>query len=142
MVKNPVELVGAQVTRTSFDYQVRLSFTGHGPDGRVRVDVELVIETALSMTDADGSRAVLEPGSGTSLAPLLGLFGRTVTGVGVADCGALSLEFDDGTGLGVAPDPYYESWNLTGFGAEPVLVGPGGEGETCGEPGCPVGAPS
>ncbi|MBE1460456.1 hypothetical protein H4W79_004670 [Nocardiopsis terrae] len=142
MVKNPVELVGAQVTCTSFDYQVRISFTGHSPDGRVRIDVELVIETALSVTDAGGSRVVLEPGTGTSLAPLLGLFGRTVTRTGVADCGALRLEFDDGTGLGVAPDPDCESWSLTGFGPEPVLVGPGGQGETCGEPGCPVGAPS
>lgn len=103
-MKNPVELVGAQVTCTSFDYQVRISFTGHSPDGRVRIDVELVIETALSVTDAGGSRVVLEPGTGTSLAPLLGLFGRTVTRTGVADCGALRLEFDDGTGLGVAPD--------------------------------------
>ncbi|MCM3820510.1 hypothetical protein ACP4TB_19735 [Streptomyces sp. DR3-1] len=41
----PTELTGSRVTRTAFDHQVRLSFTGHEPDGRVRVDGELVVET-------------------------------------------------------------------------------------------------
>jgi hypothetical protein len=53
-VRIPVELVGARVTRTAFDHQVRILFTGHGPDGRVRLEAELVIETALSLTGADG----------------------------------------------------------------------------------------
>ncbi|MER6851619.1 MULTISPECIES: DUF6188 family protein [Streptomyces] len=37
------------------------------------------------------------------------------------------LGFDDGTRLSIEPDPDYESWNLTGSGTDPVLVGPGGE---------------
>ncbi|WP_019607662.1 DUF6188 family protein [Nocardiopsis sp. CNS-639] len=126
-MKIPVELVGAQVTRTAFDHQVRITFTGHGPDGRVRLDGELVIETALSLTDAGGRQVALAPGTGTCLAPLLGLFTRIVTAVEVTGYGTLRLGFDDGTGLGVDPDPNYESWCLTGFGFDPVLVGPGGE---------------
>ncbi|MEU5854396.1 DUF6188 family protein [Nocardiopsis dassonvillei] len=126
-MKIPVELVGTQVTRTAFDHQVRVTFTGHGPDGRVCLDGELVIETTLSLTDAEGDRAILTPGTGVGLAPLLGLFGRTVTAVEVTGHGTLHLGFDDGTGLRVDPDPAHESWSLTGFGFDPVLVGPGGE---------------
>ncbi|MGW8529795.1 MULTISPECIES: DUF6188 family protein [Nocardiopsidaceae] len=126
-MKVPTELVGAQVTRTAFDHQVRITFTGHGPDGRIRLDGELVIETVLSMTDPGGGRVVLTPGAGTSPAPLLGLFAKTVAEVEVTGCGTLCVDFDDGTGLRVDPDPDYESWSLTGFGFDSVLVGPGGE---------------
>ncbi|OKI22527.1 hypothetical protein A6A08_19015 [Nocardiopsis sp. TSRI0078] len=123
----PAELVGAQVTRTVFDHQVRILFTGHGPDGRIRLDGELVIETALSITNALGDRTVLTPGTGTSLAPVLGLFTRTVTRAEVTGNGTLFLGFDDDTRLIVNPDPDHESWSLTGSGFDPVLVGPGGE---------------
>ena len=126
-MKIPVELVGAQVTRTAFDYQVRITFTDYGPDGRTRLDGELVIETVLSLTDAGGSRVVLTPGTGVCLAPLLGLFAKTVTKAGVTGYCTLHLGFDDGTGVSVYPDPDHESWSLTGFGLVSVLVGPGGE---------------
>ncbi|WP_242574755.1 DUF6188 family protein [Streptomyces sp. NP-1717] len=61
------------------------------------------------------------------MAPLLGLFAKVVTETEVTGSGTLSLGFDDGTRLSVAPDPDYESWNLAGSGIDPVLVGPGGE---------------
>ncbi|PWK63100.1 hypothetical protein BCL76_12344 [Streptomyces sp. CG 926] len=61
------------------------------------------------------------------MAPILGLFARVVTDTEVTGQGALSLGFDDGTRLSDEPDPDYESWNLTGSGIDPVLVGPGGE---------------
>ncbi|ADH69846.1 DUF6188 family protein [Nocardiopsis dassonvillei] len=128
-MKIPVELVGTQVTRTAFDHQVRITFTGHGPGGRVRLDGELVIETTLSLTDAGGRQVVLTPGTGTCLAPLLGLFARTVAEVEITGRGTLRLVFDDGTWLSVAPDPDYESWGLTGVGLDPVLVGSGGEAD-------------
>ncbi|EST18131.1 DUF6188 family protein [Streptomyces niveus] len=126
-MKVPAELVGARVTRTAFDHQVRISFTDHAPDGRIRVDGELVIETPFTLTDASGHQALLTPGDGLSLAPLLGLFARAVTETEVTGQGTLSLRFDDGTRLSVEPDPDYESWNLTGSGIDPLLVGPGGE---------------
>ncbi|MFF3431382.1 DUF6188 family protein [Streptomyces sp. NPDC002602] len=127
MVKVPAELVGARVTRSAFDYQVRISFTDHEPDGRIRLEGELVIETPITFTDAAATQAILLPGAGTALAPLLGLFTKTVTKAEVTGLGTLSLGFDDGTRLSVDPDPDYESWSLTGSGLEPVLVGPGGE---------------
>ena len=123
----PAELVGTCVTRTAFDHQVRISFAGHAPDGRIRVDGELVIETPFVLTDAAGHRALLTPGTGVVLAPLLGLFTKVVTETGVTGLGTLLLGFDDGTRISVDPDPDYESWSLTGSGVDPVLVGPGGE---------------
>ncbi|MFD4171177.1 DUF6188 family protein, partial [Streptomyces albidoflavus] len=115
-MKVPAELVGARVTRTAFDYQVRISFTDHDPDGRVRLDGELVIETPFTITDAAGTQAILFPGAGTALAPLLGLFTKAVTEAEVTGLGTLSLGFDDGTRLCIEPDPDYESWSLTGSG--------------------------
>ncbi|MEU7057493.1 DUF6188 family protein [Streptomyces sp. NPDC046197] len=126
-MKVPAELVGTRVTRTAFDHQVRISFTDQAPDGRIRVDSELVIETPFTLTDAPGHQALLKPATGPSLAPLLGLFARVVTEAEVTGQGTLSLGFDDGTRPSVEPDPDYESWNLTGSGIDPVLVGPGGE---------------
>ncbi|MFD7867783.1 DUF6188 family protein [Streptomyces sp. NPDC059783] len=126
-MKIPTELVGTRVGRTVFDHQVRISFTDHTPDGRVRVYVELVIETSCVFTDASGHQVLLSPGTGPSLAPLLGLFARTVTETEVTGSGALCLGFDDGTRLSVEPHSDYESWSLTGSGIDPVLVGPGGE---------------
>ncbi|WP_344358173.1 DUF6188 family protein [Streptomyces gobitricini] len=126
-MKVPAGLVGARVTRTAFDHQVRISFTDQTPDGRIRVDGELVIETPFTLTDASGHQALLTPATGPSLAPLLGLFDKVVTETEVTGLGALSLGFDDGTRLSVEPDPDYDSWNLAGSGIDPVLVGPGGE---------------
>ncbi|MCY0954389.1 DUF6188 family protein [Streptomyces sp. H27-S2] len=126
-MKVPAELVGSGVTRTAFDYQVRIGFTAYGPDGRIRLDGELVIESPITVTGTSGTRTVLTPGTGTALAPLLGLFTRTVTQAEVTGLGTLHLGFDDGTRLRVDPDPDYESWSLTGSGFEPVMVGPDGE---------------
>ncbi|MFE3250232.1 DUF6188 family protein [Streptomyces sp. NPDC059209] len=126
-MKVPAGLVGARVMRTAFDHQVRITLTDQTPDGRIRVDAELVIETPFTLTDASGHQALLTPASGPSLAPLLGLFAKVVTETEVTGSGTLSLGFDDGTRLSVVPDPDYESWNLAGSGIDPVLVGPGGE---------------
>ncbi|WKU49011.1 DUF6188 family protein [Streptomyces sp. VNUA116] len=126
-MRAPTELVGARVTRTVFDHQVRISFTDHAPEGHIRVDGELIIETRFTFTDASGRQALLTPATGPSLAPLLGLFAKVVTEAEVTGLGTLSLGFDDGTRLSVEPNPDYESWNLTGSGIDPVLVGPGGE---------------
>ncbi|MGW4559655.1 DUF6188 family protein [Streptomyces sp. NPDC004365] len=126
-MKVPTELVGTRVTRTAFDHHVRISFTDHAPDGRIRVDGELVIETPFTLTDASGHQALLAPTTAPSLAPLLGLFTKAVTETEVTGLGTLSLGFDDGTRLSVEPDSDYESWSLTGSGIASVLVGPGGE---------------
>ncbi|MGI5516353.1 DUF6188 family protein [Streptomyces sp. CA-106131] len=56
-----------------------------------------------------------------------GLFGQSLTAVDVREHGALVIDFHDGAGLWIGPDPQFESWHLTGRGVDPITVGPGGE---------------
>jgi hypothetical protein len=60
-------------------------------------------------------------------APVLDLFGRTITAIEIKGRGALEATFDGNLVLHVGPDPHYESWHLTGTGIAPITVGPGGE---------------
>jgi len=108
-VRVPAELVGTRVTRTAFDHQVRISFTDHAPDGRIRIEGELVIETPFTLTDSSGHQALLMPATGPSLAPVLDLFAKCATQTEVTGQGTLSLGFNDGTRLSIEPDPDYES---------------------------------
>ncbi|MFF4598306.1 DUF6188 family protein [Amycolatopsis sp. NPDC001319] len=121
----PSELVGCEVRRTSFDYQVRLALVDQpDPADEPRVDAELVLETSFVLRDVEGVSHELEPGSGAALAPVLALFGQRVTEVAVPEEGTLTVVFDGGAELRVGPDRQYESWWLTGHGVEPILVGP------------------
>jgi hypothetical protein len=52
-----------------------------------------------------------------------------VTSVDVRDRGALLVEFEDGAGLWVGPNPQFGSWHMSGQGIAPVMVGPGGEND-------------
>ncbi|MEU8644059.1 DUF6188 family protein [Streptomyces sp. NPDC048674] len=126
-MKVPSALIGAQVERTGFDHQVRLSLCALDPDEGYRLDAELVLETPFLFRDAAGEWYELDPGTGVSLAPVLGLFGQTLTRVDVREHGVLVIDFQDGAGLWIGPDPDYESWHLTGHGVAPITVGPGGE---------------
>jgi hypothetical protein len=123
----PVALIGSRVERTSFDQQVRLSLCALDPDEGYRLDAELVVETPFLFRDAAGEWHELDPGTGASLAPVLALYGQSVTAVDVRDRGALVVDFHDGAGIRVGPDPQFESWHLTGHGIDPNTVGPGGE---------------
>jgi hypothetical protein len=125
-MKVPNELVGCQVQRTTFDYQVRICFVGLDPDEGYRVDAELIIETPFLLHEAGGEWHELDPGTGSSLAPVLDRFNSTVTAVEVNERGALHLTFADTAEIFVGPDPRYESWHLTGHGVAQITVGPGG----------------
>jgi hypothetical protein len=119
-------LVGCQIQRTAFDYQVRLLVAALVPDEGYRVDAELVIETPFLLRDATGEWHELDPGAGSQLAPVLDLFLKTIVTVEIRGRGALALAFDDGCELFISPDPQFESWQLSGVGVDDVLVGPGG----------------
>ncbi|WP_329100306.1 DUF6188 family protein [Streptomyces sp. NBC_01439] len=126
-MKVPAALVGARVERTAFDQQVRLSFGALDPDEGYRLDAELVLETPFLFRDAAGEWHELDPGTGMGLAPVLALFGQSVTTVDVSGRGVLVIDFHDGAGLWIGPDPHFESWHLTGRGIDGITVGPGGE---------------
>ncbi len=123
----PTPLIGCQVWRTSFDYQVRLTLVGRDPDEGYRVDAELVIHTPFLLRDAAGEYHELDPSTGSRLAPVLDLFMKTITTVEVDKRGALTIGIDGGAQLFVGPHPKFESWELSGQGVASVLVGPGGE---------------
>ncbi|MFF3396904.1 DUF6188 family protein [Streptomyces sp. NPDC002659] len=126
-MKIPTPLIGSRVERTSFDHQVRLSLSALDADEGYRLDAELVVETPFLLRDAVGAWHELDPGSGARLAPVLALFGQSITAVDVQGRGALTIEFQDGAGLWIGPDPEFESWHLVGHGVDGVTVGPGGE---------------
>ncbi|MFH9004764.1 DUF6188 family protein [Streptomyces afghaniensis] len=126
-MKVPTALIGAHVDSTAFDLQVRLSFSALDPDEGYRLGAELVLDTPFLLRDADGEWHELDPGTGVSLAPVLALFGQTVVTVDVRDRGVLVIDFEDGAGLWVGPDPQFVSWRLIGHGIEPITVGPRGE---------------
>ncbi|MEV7340624.1 DUF6188 family protein [Streptomyces sp. NPDC093544] len=126
-MKVPTALIGSHVECTAFDHQVRLNLSAPAAGGGHGVDAELIVETPFLLRDASGEWHELEPGSGVHLAPVLGLFGQSITAVDVQDCGGLSIDFGDGAGLRIGPDPRFESWHLLGRGISPVIVGPGGD---------------
>jgi hypothetical protein len=127
-MKVPTPLVGCEVTRTSFDYQVRLLLVALEPDEGYRVDAELVIGTPFLLADATGTWHKLDPGTGTPLAPAPGPVPPDHQNRRNPRQGrALHLTFDNGAELHIGPDPRYESWSLQGTGVDPILIGPGGE---------------
>jgi hypothetical protein len=126
-VKVPTALIGARVESTAFDLQVTLSLGALDPDEGYRLGAELVLDTPFLFRDAAGEWHELDPGTGVSLAPVLALFGQSVVAVDVRDRGVLVIDFQDGAGLWVGPDPQFVSWRLIGHGIEPIIVGPGGE---------------
>ena len=124
-MKVPTALIGCQVWRATFDYQVSLTLVAQDPHHRV--DAVLVIGTSFQLRDVVGEWHDLDPGTGSRLAPVLDLHMKTIIAVEIHNHGALSLSFHDGTALLVSPDPQYESWALNGRGIDGILVGPGGD---------------
>ncbi|MEU1542559.1 DUF6188 family protein [Actinacidiphila glaucinigra] len=128
-MKAPTALIGGRVDRTSFDHQVRLSVVALDEDEGYRVDAELVLETEFLLRDTAGEWHELDSGTGSKLAPVLDLFGQSITAVDVRNHGSLTIYFDGGSGLWIGPHAQFESWHLSGLGVSAVIVGPGGESE-------------
>ena len=98
-----LELSGQTITDVSVSYVLQLS-TDAG--------VELAVEGTLTVHAADGTARTLESDDEYGTDPgLKALRGKRFTDAAVAADGTLSLAFDDGTRLAVAPDEQYESWN-------------------------------
>jgi hypothetical protein len=130
MVQMPASLVGSEVFQIKFDYQTAFELFHQEDNGSIRVHLDLVIFSPFALRSSDGSIHNLDPQtSRTALAPVIDLFGGTITGVTVDGndtierdlngnpinaLGTLTLDFADGAQITVpaAATPYDDSWEL------------------------------
>jgi hypothetical protein len=129
-VQTPAGLIGSRVVQIKFDYQTHLALLDQADDGSIRVHLDLVIFSPFVLRGSDGTIHSLDPQtSRTALAPVIDLYGGTITGVTVDGddtverdtngnpvnaLGTLTVDFADGAQLTVpaVADPYCESWDL------------------------------
>ena len=104
---SPHELVGTQVWRTSFDYQVRLLLVDHP-----RLNAELVVEVPFRLYDTEGVDQLVTPGEPATLTPVLRLFRQSVSLVEVTDEETLTITFGSGCRLKASPAAEFESWSV------------------------------
>jgi hypothetical protein len=78
--------------------------------------VELRVGVPFTLEQADGDPRRVDPAEPEQLAPLLTLVGRRAELLQMAEDGALTAGFSDGTVLRVAPHPREEAWQLQGAG--------------------------
>ncbi len=80
----PASLIGSQVFQIKFDYQTALELVHQEDNGSIRVHLDLVIFSPFVLRSSDGTICNLDPQtSRTALAPVIDLFGGTITGVTV-----------------------------------------------------------
>lgn len=115
-------LVGADVRRIAFDYQVTL-LLADGPGDAERVSAVLQIEAPIRV-EHSGVIAMCDPNDKATHGPMTRILHLVVSHASVDGANTLRLAFDDGTSLVVAQDEHYESWNLSGKGVPNVLMGP------------------
>jgi hypothetical protein len=115
-------LVGAEVRRVAFDYQVTLLLV-EGPANAERVSGNLQIEAPIRV-EHGGQVAECDPNDKRTHGAMTHLLHLVITDATVDGDDTLRLSFDDGTSVTVARDIHYESWNLTGEGVPPILMGP------------------
>ncbi|MEA2931883.1 MAG: hypothetical protein QOI56_668 [Actinomycetota bacterium] len=116
------ELVGAEVRRIAFDYQVTLLLVA-GPAEAERVSASLQIEAPLRV-EHDGQVVECDPNDKATHGGMTHILHLVVTDASLDADDTLRLTFDDGTSLAVARDVRYESWNLTGEGVPHIVMGP------------------
>lgn len=104
---SPHELVGTQVWRTSFDFQVRLLLVDHP-----RLNAELVVEVPFRLYGTDGVDHLITPGEPATLVPVLRLFRQTISTVDVTDEETLTITFGSGCRLEASPAAEFESWSV------------------------------
>ncbi|MFE2538760.1 DUF6188 family protein [Actinacidiphila glaucinigra] len=103
-MKDLEALVGGRVEDTSCDDRVRLRLGAASGDEGSGVVAELVLETEFRLRDVDGEYHEMCPGTGSALAPVLDLFGQSVTRVDVGADGSFLVGFDAGSLLWVGAD--------------------------------------
>lgn len=115
-------LIGAEVRRLSFDYQVTLLLV-EGPANAERISAHLQIEAPIRV-EHGGVIDQCDPNDKQTHGAITRVLHLVVTEAVVDERDDLRVTFDDETTLVVARDQLYESWNLTGDGIPHVLMGP------------------
>jgi Family of unknown function (DUF6188) len=115
-------LVGAEVRRIAFDYQVTLLLV-EGPGDAERVSAILQIEARIRI-EHGSEVAECDPNDKATHGAMTHVLHLVVSDASLDGDDTLRLTFDDGTSLVVARDVHYESWNLTGEGVPHMLMGP------------------
>lgn len=127
MVRLPdlAPLIGAEVTRISFDYQVTLLLADVEPSGRPRVEAVLVIGTPFTVAapDSAATPVTIDPNTGGHLATVLDVLHSTVEATCVEGDESLTLVIGGFT-VHVPRDHRHESWQLEGDGVDNWLAGP------------------
>ncbi len=115
-------LVGCDVRRVSFDYQVTL-LLADGPYQYERVNATLTVEAPFRFRGPDAKWHAVQPGQVETLGPVLTLFGQTVQEA-TFDGDALTIGLGDASIIEVETSPIYKSWSLTGTGVPEIIAGP------------------
>ncbi len=113
------QLVGAEVTRVAFSYQVELLFLS---------GARVVIESEFSTQASDGRKSVLHPGNMTTDTDVVvSLLRAFVVECTISATGTLMMRFSNGVSISVDPSPTYEAFDIH-FPGTPsrVLSIPGG----------------
>jgi Family of unknown function (DUF6188) len=112
------------VARVVVDGALRLQLAA--PSRLPRAGVEVVVESTFLHCAANGYRSLCTPDRPATVAPALAVLHRSVEWASTSDEGALTLAFDDGSGLTVWPNSDFEAWQVVGPGSALVVCMPGG----------------
>ncbi|MDX2706427.1 DUF6188 family protein [Streptomyces sp. PA03-6a] len=113
-MKSLKALVGSRVQDTSCDDRVRLRLAPADGGETSGGTTELVLETGFRLRDDDGQYHDMHPGTGSALAPVLDLFGQSVTDVDVVADGSFLIAFDAGALLWIVADAQFDVRHVPG----------------------------
>jgi hypothetical protein len=87
---------------------------------------QLHIETAFNFQLLDGEQVQVTPEKAETISPVLSLANQPVLEIRAGNDGSLSLVFDGGRKMHVAPSEQYEAWQLS-CGRKLLVSGPEGK---------------
>jgi hypothetical protein len=90
-------------------------------DHQARLQVglgEIEIESGFTL-ESDGAIHHLDPADRVGLGPFLALYPGTIEATTMSPSGELTIAFESGARITVAPNPMYEAWSISGFWCPP-----------------------
>src|SRR5258708_2957911 len=115
-----IPIAGRPVSRCYLDSGFGILFYSGGPKTEIRIESRIRFVKA-------GSQSVSDLQEPASLVPLLGLFGRVVTGAYAFKNGSLRVDFEDGSRIEVDPGERFEPWEVSAEDGLKIVSTPGGD---------------